>query len=593
MQNKIRYLIISSDISTWKFDQPVLFLGKWCLREHDRTLWENMDAVVAAPIGATSNDRYLMLQEARNIESEIFPRLIKVLNEFHSSNYDERYWKIVLGHWLRDTIELLINRVNTIEKSFTQFQISGITTYEFPKSILAGANYSDAINKTNENYWNAQLFNKIINLLAIEVIQNRELKYEPKLKKEKLDDAFNTDFTKQTKEFIYRLCREVASKLARDSDALIVNSYLPLGKEFLLNVWLGQFPQWRLSPRFEPSIETNDDIRAALGQKLKILANTKLEEIISSLLFDLIPICYLEGYSELSQVAESLDWPKNPRFIFTSNNFAYDDVFKLWAANKVAKGIPYFTGQHGNDYGVNRYQQQTIEEVTSDIFLTWGWKRDLEQHTPAFLFKNISNPRGKNKKNRGVMLIESLLGFRINVWDQTDQFEKYMAEQFSFVSSLETRIREELTVRLHSTHNQMLGEEDLRWENFDRTINLDSGKVPIRELWQEQRVIVHSYDSTGLLETLEADIPTIAFWQNRLDHLVDEAIPYYNLLISVGIVHLTPESAALKINSVWDDVYKWWKSSEVQSARKIFCSEYARTSERPIRDLRKLLLENV
>lgn len=96
-----------------------------------------------------------------------------------------------------------------------------------------------------------------------------------------------------------------------------------------------------------------------------------------------------------------------------------------------------------------------------------------------------------------------------------------------------------------------------------------------------------------MLETLEANRPTIAFWQEGLDHLVEEAIPYYELLINAGIVHLTPESAALKVNQVWDDVENWWKSREVQNARENFCHQYARTSKRPIRDLKKILLENI
>jgi putative transferase (TIGR04331 family) len=593
MKNSARYLILSSDTATWKFDQPVLFLGRWCLREHDRNLWENMDALIAVPTGATSNDRYLMLEEARNIESKLFPRFTRILNEFHGLNYDERYWKIVLGHWFRETIDLLINRIQTIEKCFNEFEISGMAIYEFLTPISPGATYSDAVSKTNDDNWNAQVFNKIIELLGIEVIQDKVLKYEIKPISAKSEIALKTDFRKQTKEYIYYFCRRVASKLARESDAVIVNSYLPLEKEFLLNISLGQFPQWRLTPRFEPIREFNVDIRMALGQKLKLSDNTKMEEIVTSLLFDLIPVCYLEGFYELSQVSELADWPRKPRFIFSSNNFVYDEVFKVWTANKVFQGIPYFAGQHGNDYGVNRYLQQTIEEETSDRFLTWGWKRGLEQHTPAFLFKNISNPKRKNKKKPGLILIEGILGFRINVWDQSDQFEKYMREQFRFVLCLESCIRQELTVRLHTAHNQMLGEEDLRWQNFDRTIKVDSGSIPIRDLWQENRIIVHSYDSTGLLETLEANIPTIAFWQNRLDHLVDEAIPYYNLLIGAGIVHLTPESAAIKINEVWDDVEKWWKSSQVQRAREIFCSQYARTSKRPIRDLKKILLESI
>jgi putative transferase (TIGR04331 family) len=106
-------------------------------------------------------------------------------------------------------------------------------------------------------------------------------------------------------------------------------------------------------------------------------------------------------------------------------------------------------------------------------------------------------------------------------------------------------------------------------------------------------LLVHSYDSTGLLETLEADRPTIAFWQDGLNHLVDEAIPHYQLLISAGIVHLTPESAAAKINEIWADVDNWWASHEIQSARQIFCEKYARTSKKPIRQLKKLLLEEI
>jgi putative transferase (TIGR04331 family) len=168
-----------------------------------------------------------------------------------------------------------------------------------------------------------------------------------------------------------------------------------------------------------------------------------------------------------------------------------------------------------------------------------------------------------------------------------------MAEQFRFVSSLRSDIRKNLTVRLHAAYGDMLGEEDLRWRNFDKSINLNYGKDPIRNLWQESRLIVHSYDSTGLLETLEANIPSVAFWQNGLDHLVADAIPYYELLVDAGIVLLTPESAANRINGVWGDVANWWDSSEVQKARKIFCSQYARTSKKPIRDLKKIFLENI
>lgn len=101
---------------------------------------------------------------------------------------------------------------------------------------------------------------------------------------------------------------------------------------------------------------------------------------------------------------------------------------------------------------------------------------------------------------------------------------------------------------------------------------------------------MHSYDSTGILETLSQNIPTLAFWQNDFDHLRESAKPYYQLLVDASIVHLTPESVAQKVNEVWDDVDGWWAQNNVQYARKEFCDRYARGSQNPVSELKKILL---
>jgi len=86
------------------------------------------------------------------------------------------------------------------------------------------------------------------------------------------------------------------------------------------------------------------------------------------------------------------------------------------------------------------------------------------------------------------------------------------------------------------------------------------------------------------------NIPTIAFWQSGLDHLRDSAVPYYQRLVDAGIVHLSPASAADKVNQIWDDVDEWWSSAVVQEARIFFCDRYARNSKRPIQELKALLM---
>jgi putative transferase (TIGR04331 family) len=72
--------------------------------------------------------------------------------------------------------------------------------------------------------------------------------------------------------------------------------------------------------------------------------------------------------------------------------------------------------------------------------------------------------------------------------------------------------------------------------------------------------------------------------------LRESAKPYYQILVDSGIVHLSPDSVAQKVNSIWDDVDGWWSQSKVQKARKIFCARYARVSNNPVRELTKIFL---
>ena len=601
MTQSSKHLVISSDISTWKFDRPVVFLGKWCLRERDKNIWLKMDAIIADPIGADFQDRNFLHLQARRIESELLPRLVTILNNFHCIERDERYWRIILGHWLREAVQLLLNRIVTIERCLNQHQISSVTLYSPPKKDLTAKEYGDIWTLSMDDHWNADLFERILAFSEDQSIGVERLSHESSQSGTAINHESEVNRQSIQKNKLYRKFRRLIDRnarrfavaLNRKSDAFVINSYLPAEKELLLNIALGQFPQRRTALNYETKTESDGNIRAALGQKMNLPTDSKVQRVIASLLFDLIPVNYLEGYKALLEATELSGWPEKPKFIFTSNNFIADEIFKVWTAEKVNRGTPYIVGQHGNRYGTHKFNELTIEEVTSDRFLTWGWKRGLPQHTPAFIFKNAHKSKKGKSLNTGLILLQENPVARFEVWEQASEFEKYMEEQFSLVTCLEKEARENLVVRLHPAYLVMQGEGDIRWRNFDQNIKLDLGKTPIRELCFNNRLIVHGYDSTGILETLEANRPTLAFWQNGLNHLVEEAIPYYELLIEAGIVHLTPESAAIKINEVWGDVDNWWQSIEVQSAREIFCHEYARTSKKPIRDLKKLLLKSI
>lgn len=592
MPNIHRHLIVTSDERTWKFDRPVIFLGEWCRTYDRRHIWQNMDAIVAAPYGLGKKLKESDLKEARALEDKIFPALRNILNQHHNLQNSERFWRIVLGHWVRRYVDVMLNRTKTLEQCIQNYQISSITAYANEHYQLALHDSYAAIWAFNDNLWNNTLSIRILELLksvscSIETTEGTEL----------ADFSFNSLIATSTSKrkilkWAYCQAGKFLSFFVRDNDAFIINSYLPKKDEIKLQLSLRQCPQLWSSSKLEAIEKPDRGLRERLSKKFSSTSDDQLEIILGLMLFELLPVCYLEGFAGLNKLAKKQPWPKSPKFIFTSNNFDTDEVFKLWTASKVETGSKYFTGQHGNNYGTYRYMYPTLEETTADKFLTWGWREDLPQHTPAFVFKTALRKKEHYNPQGGLLLIELHSPQRLNTWDDNAEFSNYFFEQQIFAGALTSKAKQQLTIRLHAAYKYKKWNEQARWQAFDPSLKIDTGSVAIQKLIARSRMVVHSYDSTGILETLYQNIPTLAFWQNGLDHLRDSAKPYYQSLVDIGIIHFSAQSAADKVNEIWDNVEYWWAGSEIQDARKKFCDRYSKSSQNPVSDLKLIFTEN-
>ena len=583
-----RYLITSRDERTWKFDRPVIFLGEWCRTYERRHIWQNMDAIVASPYGLGAAQKDADYTEARALQDKLFTLLCEALNQYHAVQHSEKFWRIVLGHWLRRYVDMMLNRFKTLEQCLQTHQISGVTVYSNDHYVLATQDSYSAIWASNDDRWNNALISRLIifpGLISfpVEVIADVEsgffrFKALPNLKRTVL-------------KWGYEQLGKLARYLARDTDAFIINTYLPAKESIKLEFALGQCPQFRTTTKFEVSDKYNPLQREVLIKQFVGESTSNLECFLYSMLFELLPICFLEGFSSLNKCVEEQSWPKSPKFIFTSNNFDTDELFKLWTASKVESGTKYFTGQHGNNYGTYRYFYPVIEEVTADKFLTWGWTDGLPQHTPAFIFK-MTGIKAKHFNPKGnLLLIEDMYYDRIDTWDRSAEHLIYFSEQVEFTRALLEEPFSKLVVRAHSSYKYNNPYEKEIWGSVNAAIKFDPGNVNISDLIAQSRLVVHSYDSTGILETLSQNIPTLAFWQNGFDHLRESAKPFYQLLVDAGVVHFSPKSIAQKVNEIWDDVDGWWEQDDVQDARLKFIERYARIEPRPVPKLLTILTE--
>jgi putative transferase (TIGR04331 family) len=378
--------------------------------------------------------------------------------------------------------------------------------------------------------------------------------------------------------------------LQRDGEPFIISSYLPPLRAGMLSLLLGHVPWRRRSPPVRPA---SLDMNLRATNRLDSGANEGFAAFVRDMLLEVLPTCFLEGFGSLMSQVEEARWPRRPRFIFTSSSFDTAEVFKLWTAEKVEEGRPYIIGQHGNNYGTARYCPSETECVeTGDAFLTWGWRDESRRCRPSFVFRTAGRSRGAWNPRGGVLLIEDSLPHLQYPWDPYPNFSRYQREQFEFVESLPDAVRRATIVRLHAGHRKQPWCDAERWRRRQPRVTLDDGSTPISALVRESRVVVHSYDSTGILETLSLNLPTLCFWNGGLAHLRDSAVPYYQLLATAGILQDTPQSAARKVADVWDDVGAWWGSEAVQGPRKKFIEQYAKTATRPVRSLKRLLVES-
>lgn len=584
MADKSKFLVTTADVRTWKSNQSILFLGEWCRLYQDKNVWENMDAEVASPFGLKKGGRDKDIKYVNKLGESLLAEITEILNCYHGTNHSLRYWRIILGTWLYRFTALVYNRWAALEHAHYNYKISGTIVLDFPETDLIPSGYLSFARLYRMDKWNHSIYGMLIR-------DYFNIPYEL-LKVDSDKDSTIEHFTKTSitlKQYIKRIIRaKILSKFRGSStDALLIATHLPFLAECKLQMALGQLPmRWSSLPH--PEIAPDLRMRERLQLNLKGVKG--FEQFIRKIILKQIPTCYLEGYSDLLLTSKDLHWPKNPKFIFTSNSYDADEVFKAWTASKVENGVPYIIGQHGGNLGAGKFVPSELHEVaTADRYLTWGWKDGNFKHHPVCALNLVGKAHGKWNPNGGLLLVEKTGGHREEPWDEISAFKTYIEEQFKFVERLPSYIKKRLTVRLFAAHLCFNWSQDIIWKDRSPNTQLDLCLEPIDKLIGKNRLTVYSYNSTGILESLALNIPILIFWNAENWYLRSSAIPYYDRLKKAGILHENSESAAAKVVEVWGDVAGWWEQKEVQEARIMFCNQFARMPNDSIKRLKKAL----
>ncbi len=591
---KSHFLITTAMKDTWVYDRTSLMLGNWCKVYSEKASWTKFTDLKILDYHWNNKEK---LEKDYEYLKELFETILKdlssKLNILHNTNFSSDYWRILIGHWLTRFLHICFDRWEVCRIAFENFK--------FDSTKMVKSNYQEFTAQTNENFidivyqdkWNHYIFSEII-----------KFNYSDKIKIDYLDDApqddylrikkYRKSFSKSMIQSFLGFIEPAIKKFRKDEKYLVSESYLGKIDEIKLNLKLGVFP-YTLVPEIDTSIIPKDDLRKKLI--LDLSSKKSFEIFLNSFISKMIPCAYVENYNSLKTQASKLSWPKNPKVIFTSHFLCTKTIPSFYTADKKEKGAKLIHGQHGGSYGQSLISAwQDFEVKISDLFLTWGWKnKDVYPTKSLGIIKPLNSlykiAKIKNKKKLLIVLRPKERYFSTLLDSKTrgPQLLNYHNDCIKIGSLLKDKIRANLIVRLHT--KKYLWCEKERWTDKFKDIQINEGHDSMNKLIKKSKLIIYTYNSTGYLEYLSANIPVVIFWNSRENLLNKKTEVFFEKLKKNKIFHETPESLALHINDNWDNLEKWWNSKELQEVRTEFCENYCKINKNKVNDLKNIITE--
>jgi len=570
---------------TWGVKDKIIFADEACCLYDRRHIWGKRNHTII-PYHWKNKKKFKIdydyltkIYEAKLIE------LSDKLNEIHNVNYSLKFWRIVIGPWLAYFIHLLFDRWQTILQSKEICGTFKTIILRFKDEQVIPLDMKDFISKIKSDKWNHAIYSSI---LELELAKNQIIYKEIDTKSNKIITPY-----KSIKLILKEKLSFASYLFGKNNKVFIANSYLNKRDFFALNFKLGIWPIIYKEEKV-PAIKVKYAYRDTLDLNLNI--RDDFENILAHNVKKFIPTCYVEGFNEIQKKIARLSWPKSPKIIYSANFLFHDTIAMFYTAKNVEIGAKLVYGQHGGVYGQALFSwAESHERKISDKYLTWGWKASRGDNiVPIGIINRNKQANFKEKKKTKLLLVLTSAprySFRLDSSVGKIGFD-YMSSNFKFASKLSRSIRSDnLLIRHHPADNGW--RQIMRWNDKYPDVKKDSGNSRIFKLLKESKLVVYTCNSTGYLEYMAQNIPTIVYFSLETEPLRIDAIPYFEKLKKAGIYHETPESAAKHVNKVWYDIEFWWFSEEVQSARYEFCKNFAFDNPNLIADLRNILLEYI
>lgn len=561
-------LVTTSIEETWGQDEPLLFLGDWCLLYHRRTIAAGRDFEV---VRNHWDDREKLEHDEANltlIHERLIGALTKVLNKIHGLDHKDSYWRMLVDPWLVSYTAVVWDRWECIRIALEEYKPNK-TIYMANQSLsLVPRDYPTSVEMFLSDHWNHELFMSVLDYRGLQTCEVVELD-----RLSLVDHAKNVEVGSKLNSLKWRMANAIdrafsSLSFRANKVALVGNIFSPL-PQALLNIRMGQIPCFYWST-FDDSrsayTEMQSDLRARAGKLLEshFSANDSFEKFLCHRLFKDAPSGFLESFTNIRN--DVLKLKLEPSVIVTAYYHWSSDPFKIWAAEKVVKGSSFVVVEHGGSIHP-RFDTMNFEDEIVTGRITWcaPYKENHTQLPPSKLVDRsggtsgdwctivgFENPRYVYRATAAPHVSQCLVGFLLIC---------------QLVDRLDGDLRAAVRFKPYVDMGWSLG--DRFADKFGKEAVLLEKSLPA--VFRKSKIIICTYPNTTFSEGMLSGKPTLLFYPPHLWETLKVFDELLTTLIAAKILHQDPVGLALHLIDIWKDPTEWWDSDAVVEARRKFC----------------------
>lgn len=558
-----KLLVTTSLEETWGEDETLVFLGEWCKRYRRKSVWEKRRHTV---VTYHWRDRSKIKRDYDYLE-QFYERLLSALadtlNKHHGVKQSLRYWRIILGPWLLTYVAVVWDRWENLRLAFNEHEFDETVVLDCDAVKLVPSDYTSALELFSDDLWNNRLFSEILKAQFNNKVSLKIMSYDVcGFTQENIDPPKRTIKWK----FAYWIDRFLGF-IQRNYKVVFVQSFFHPKVLIKIALKLRQFPRFH----FEFDEKVKMPAPSSNRRELRIDFNPQspFEEFVRDNIAFHIPLAYFEGYPAIKQATSRLP---NGEIIFTANSHYYNELFKVWCAEKVAKQKKLIISEHG---GAFRSAMSIFdhEEKISDKKTVWH-KPMHDNHEKLSPNKMIGfTPNRIEAKDITIIGLEfPLYSYRCQSGPCTGLILDDYQQKLAFANKLAPEVMEHLKIRPFLEQG---------WSTRQRYIDdLGDDKISpynsTREAIAHSKLVVCTYPQTTLSETMHSDVPMILLYPEHLWELAPEFESLVQKMKEAKIIFSDPDEAAHHINKIWNDPESWWNSDKTFKAREHFFDQCGR-----------------